>query len=61
MRQSTFWSVTEPSVHHFFTVKLSYKYLVKRQLTSPSHLKCAATLPCDLSLIMFQSVTIFRP
>jgi len=34
----------------FFTVKFNNSFIVKQQLNSPSHLKCIATLPCDLSL-----------
>jgi len=38
---------------HFFTGRLSNKFVKKTWLLKISpHLKCVATLPCDLSLIM---------
>ena len=46
--------VTLPNIRRFknpFTRRLSNKPFLIRLLTTPSHLKCVATLPCDLSLM----------
>ena len=51
----TFLLVTLPNIHRlyiFFTERLSNKPILIWLLTTPSHLKCVATLPCILSLIV---------
>ena len=48
----TFLFVTFPNIHRFkkITARLSNKPFLIWLLTTPPHLKYAATLPCDLSL-----------
>jgi len=50
----TFLFVTLPNIHRFkkkFTLRLSNKPFLICLLTTPPHVKCVATLPCDLSLM----------
>jgi len=48
--------ITLPNIHRFikkFTHRLSNKLFLIWLLTTPSHLKYVATLPCNLSLMAF--------
>jgi len=50
----TFLLVTLPYIHRLkkiFTLRLRNKPLLIYLLTTPPHLKCVATLPCNLSLL----------
>ena len=43
---------------NFFTLRLSNKRFLICLLTAPPHIKCVATLPCNLSLIAFLLLTL---
>jgi len=52
----TFLLVTLPNIHRLkisFTHRLSNKPFLICLLTTPPHLKCVATLPCNLSLMSY--------
>jgi len=53
-RNNSLLFVTLPNIHRlkiFFTRRLSNKHFLIWLLTTPSHLKYVATLPCNLSLM----------
>ena len=60
----TFMLVTLPNIHRFyffFTHRLSSKPFLIWLLTTPSHLKYVATLPCDSSLMAcFSNINVQR-
>jgi len=63
---TTLLLVTLPNIHpfkksfHFFTCRLSSKPFLIWLLTTPPHLKCVATLPCNLSLIACFLILLFH-
>jgi len=44
------YALTLPNVQNYFTVRIRSKFVIILLLKIPPHLKCVATLPCEMSV-----------